>query len=147
MSVLRNTPFGTENIFREACLLSTCLVAYDPHWAWLYYYFIQYFVFLVFFTASYGQTIICYFFFQMWRRIKEKQKTNSIRPKGIPTWVRKELQEIWGSFVTTVFYKSYKTSNFQSSVSFFSAVCLRFWFSWIISLFFRSQEKVTSPMV
>ena len=31
MSVLRNEPFATENIFRETCLLSVCLVAYDPY--------------------------------------------------------------------------------------------------------------------
>jgi len=37
MSVLRNTPFGTENIFRETCLFSVSLVAYDPYWAWLYF--------------------------------------------------------------------------------------------------------------
>ena len=36
MSVLRNKPFDTENIFRETCLFSVCLVAYDPYWAWLY---------------------------------------------------------------------------------------------------------------
>ena len=36
MSVLRNEPFATENIFRETCLFSVCLVAYDPYWAWLY---------------------------------------------------------------------------------------------------------------
>ena len=31
ISVLRNEPFVTESIFREACLLSICLVVYDPH--------------------------------------------------------------------------------------------------------------------
>ena len=31
MSVLRNEPFATENIFRETCLFSVCLVAYDPY--------------------------------------------------------------------------------------------------------------------
>ena len=36
MSVLRNEPFATESIFREPCLLSGCLVAYDPHCSRLY---------------------------------------------------------------------------------------------------------------
>ena len=31
MSVLRNEPFATENIFHETCLFSVCLVAYDPY--------------------------------------------------------------------------------------------------------------------
>ena len=36
ISVLRNEPFVTESIFREACLLSTSLVAYDPHRSRMY---------------------------------------------------------------------------------------------------------------